>query len=205
MKIVAVSQRIDQSLNSNETRDMLDQKLITFLLAAGFLPVPVPNVIFRLSPEGQFDYHILKIWLEALKPEGIILSGGNDIGQSTERDLTENSLLNYAKFNKLPVLGICRGMQMLAHWAGINVHPVKAHISARHMLYGEISREVNSYHAFSIAGCPEGFKILAQSLDGEIEAIRHQSLNWEGWMWHPEREASFESDDLRRIKALFNE
>ena len=36
----------------------------------------------------------------------------------------------------------------------------------------------------------------------EIEAMRHGTLPWEGWMWHPEREANFSPRDLARMKAL---
>ena len=47
------------------------------------------------------------------------------------------------------------------------------------------------------------FKVIAHSLDGEIEAIKHKSLPWEGWMWHPEREEKFLKEDINRIKNLF--
>jgi putative glutamine amidotransferase len=62
---------------------------------------------------------------------------------------------------------------------------------------------VNSYHGFSLATGPLDFEVLARSEDGEIEAIRHKSLPWEGWMWHPEREENFAARDVQRIKALF--
>jgi putative glutamine amidotransferase len=47
--------------------------------------------------------------------------------------------------------------------------------------------------------------VIARSEDGSIEAIRHTSLLWEGWMWHPEREETFASHDIRRLKMLFGE
>jgi putative glutamine amidotransferase len=80
---------------------------------------------------------------------------------------------------------------------------VKGHLRTRHQLTGTISSEVNSYHGYSIAACPHGFEVLARSEDGEIEAIRHRTLSWEGWMWHPEREDHFAAHDMHRIKALF--
>ena len=43
MNYVAVSQRIDFYFKRNEIRDALDQRIIQFLLKAGYLPVPVPN------------------------------------------------------------------------------------------------------------------------------------------------------------------
>ena len=75
----------------------------------------------------------------------------------------------------------------MSRWAGTKLKRVEGHIRKRHNLKGKI-KEVNSYHAYSIAECPKDLKILALSEDGEIEAIRHSSLPFEGWMWHPERE-----------------
>ena len=194
MKIVAVTQRVINYKLRNEIRDQLDQRLVSFLLVSGFVPVPVPNIINE----------DLKNWLQAVNPKCIVLSGGNDINEHEGRDQTEKTLLEQAELNNLPVLGICRGMQMMGIWAGVNLKPVKNHVRNRHRIMGKITGEVNSYHAFSIDECPKDFKVLARSEDGEIEAIRHRYLYWEGWMWHPEREKKFCSRDINQIKNLFN-
>jgi putative glutamine amidotransferase len=203
MKLVAVSQRVDAFPARNETRDALDQSLITFLLVAGFVPVPVPNRLYKALPDGRSDPEALDAWLAAVKPQAFVLSGGNDIGHCPERDLTEGWLLDHASQHQRPLLGICRGMQMMAHWAGVDLCLVQGHVRTRHRINGEITGEVNSYHGFALATCPVDFEVLASSEDGEIEAIRHQSLPWEGWMWHPEREPNFSVHDIQRIKALF--
>jgi gamma-glutamyl-gamma-aminobutyrate hydrolase PuuD len=193
MKIVAVSQRVDHFPDRNETRDALDQSLAAFVVICGHVPVPVPNALGG----------VISDWLTVVRPEAVVLSGGNDIGQCAERDDTEDALLTYAQERQIPVLGVCRGMQMMAHWAGTGLHPVQGHVRTRHRLVGGITGEANSYHEFALAACPTGFEVLALSEDDEIEAIRHQSLPWEGWMWHPEREARFAERDIQRLKALF--
>ena len=205
MKIVGISQRIDVFPDRNEVRDALDQHLIDFLLAAGFTPIPIPNRLNQTLSDGRHDRGALDVWLSAVRPQGIVLSGGNNIGQFIDRDLTENLLIDYASQNQLPLLGICRGMQVMAQWAGVGLHPAQGHTRTRHSIFGEINGEVNSYHDFSLQTCPEGFRILARSEEGEIEAISHESLSWEGWMWHPEREDFFDSRDIARVKTLFGE
>lgn len=194
MRLVAVSQRVDLFPHRNETRDALDQRLAAFVAVCGHLPVPVPNALNAA----------VRDWLSSVHPAAVLLSGGNDIGRCPERDATELTLLAYAQEHHLPVLGICRGMQMLAHWSGSDLRPVEGHVRTRHCLSGEIAGEVNSYHCLALASCPENFQVLARSEDGEIEAIRHRFLPWEGWMWHPERESEFSQRDIQRFKDLLS-
>jgi putative glutamine amidotransferase len=203
MKTVAVSQRVDSVPDRGEIRDGLDQRLNHYLLEAGYLPVPVPNGLYKTRSNGVQDSGPLKAWISNLAPTAFVLSGGNDIGKCFARDLTESEILKYAQVNQLPVLGICRGMQMMAHMAGTALKRVQGHVRTRHQIYGKISGEVNSYHALALESCPDGYVVLASSEDGEIEAIQHISLPWEGWMWHPERETVATSHDIQRLKAIF--
>ena len=203
MKIVAVSQRVDRYLDREETRDSLDQRLYRFISSAGFFPVAVPNYLCGSDTSQEKNCVHLSRWLEAINPKGFILSGGNDIGYSIERDHTETQLLDHASKCKLPVLGICRGMQMIGNWSGMDLKSVKEHSRTRHLLFGEISGEVNSYHKFALASCPYGYKVIAHSEDREIEAIKSLCLPWEAWMWHPEREPQFVLRDLQRLRCLF--
>jgi putative glutamine amidotransferase len=202
LKLVAVSQRVDAYPDLGEWRDALDQRLGDFLLKAGYLLVPVPNILSTVVPENE---EVLTQWLACVMPSAIVLSGGNDVGSVKARDRTEVSLLRYAEVEQIPVLGICRGMQMMVVHAEGELHAVTGHVRTRHVLHGEIARDVNSYHDFALTACPSGYVVLARSGDDEIEAIRHRSLPWEGWMWHPEREIDFHPDDIARIRMLFGE
>lgn len=164
-----------------------------WLSEAGALPVPVPN------PLGA----VLSEWCEAIQPGAIVLSGGNDVGQSVDRDTTERYLLDYAWGHDLPVLGVCRGMQMMNVWAGGDLIPVNGHVGTRHQLSGSMDGQVNSYHSFGITACPAGFVVLARAEDGGVEAIGHADRPWEGWMWHPERETEFVPEHIDRLRRLF--
>lgn len=196
MKAVAVSQRVDHIHDRGEHRDALDERLTQWLTAAGYLPFPVPNALFAAGG--------LPAWLDRVSPSGLILSGGNDIGREPQRDATEKALLDHALGKRLPLLGICRGMQMIGVWSGTSLKPVTNHVRTRHQVTGAISGEVNSYHNLTLAECPPQFDVLSRSEDDEIEAIRHRQLPWEAWMWHPEREAIFHVRDTSRLKALFS-
>ncbi len=205
MKIVAVSQRIDDYPERNERRDALDQKLSSFLITSGCIPIPAPNGLTKDSARpGAEKQNELGSWLEIFNPNAILLSGGNDVGSCPDRDRTEKNLIEFASKRNLPVLGICRGMQMMATLSGSSLRRVNGHVRTRHVLQGGvISGEANSYHDMSIDSCPTGYHVLARSEDGEIEAIGHDEYPWEGWMWHPEREETFDDRDVKRLRNLF--
>lgn len=199
MKISVISQRVEFLSDRNETRDALDQRLISWITENGILAFPVPNNLIEV---GQ-----LESWLLKIKPDSIILSGGNNLGEYPQRDKTEEFLINYAKKNQLPLLGICRGMQMLGAFAGAKIQQVSGHVKTRNKLKplngGEWPVEVNSFHDFALSDCPSGFEVSAIAEDGVIEAIIHTTLPWEGWMWHPEREDKFSQVDGNRLRRLF--
>jgi putative glutamine amidotransferase len=197
---VAVSQRIDDHPQRSESRDALDRRLIELIVATGHLPVPVPNDL-PLAAETGVN---LNAWLAAVRPCAVLLSGGGDPGHQPARDATESRLLDHALAHGLPVLGLCRGMQVLGLRARAQLRTADGHVGTRHRLVGLLHGDVNSYHRMVLATCPDGYEVLARSGDGEIEAIRHDTLPWEGWMWHPEREPVFRTTDVERMRTLFN-
>jgi len=199
MRKVLVSQRVDDYEDRNEWRDAIDQKLSLLLMDIGLIPVQVPNLL--ISDSGKTEK--LETWIEAINADGLVLSGGNDIGNCPNRDQTETHLLDWAKKKNVPVLGICNGMQRLATYYGASLREVKDHVRVIHELEGKITGKANSFHNFALKECPDEFHIAAVSEDSTIEAIIHRELPWEGWMWHPERKGSDVKRDRERIKKLF--
>lgn len=204
---VCISQRVEFIEDRKEIRDGLDQRVADWVSECGFIPVPIPNCLADpsklLNSQPRLDE-----WLAAVGVDAILLSGGNDVGQCQSRDTTENYIIEWAKRNKKPILGICHGMQQMAHHEGVGMIPVSNHAGENHNLVVRSCDEiglpevVNSYHNFAIEVCPPGYRIIATSPDGVIEAIRNDEDNLEGWMWHPERVSQYREIDLNRFKRL---
>ncbi|MBT4382590.1 MAG: C26 family cysteine hydrolase domain-containing family [Candidatus Marinimicrobia bacterium] len=204
---IGITQRVDKVESYDEWRDTLDQRLIDWVSKLGFVPIPIPNTLIDIVPPNSSQL-TLENWLNTVKIDAILLSGGNDIGDIKQRDLTEKYLLSWAEDNKKPVLGICRGMQMMGVWSGGQLIEVEGHVGMRHNLQLDGTQSevwpdsVNSYHNKVLKECPSLFNILAKSEDGNIEAMEHKVLPWEAWMWHPEREKQFSIIDQERFKRL---
>lgn len=216
-KKTLVSQRIDIVKSYNEIRDALDQRLISIIDDLGGIPIIMPNILKK-----PLDY------LECISPDIIVLSGGNDIVIDNKgddlseivrkRDTTESVLLAYAVKNKIPVLGICRGMQMInVYFGGKLIQNLREsfndHVAVRHDIklephfFNELqvsSYEVNSYHnqGFTHKYLSENLLPIAVSKDGIVEAVRHKTLPIIGIQWHPEREEDLKSIDIFILKKL---
>ena len=192
-KKIGISQRRDPVPNREEVRDGLDVRLVELLWVLGFTPVPLVSQI-----------HDLNSYITELDLDGYILSGGNDIGTCSERDHLECAILDSSKKANLPVLGICRGMQMINHYQGGSLTSLGGHVAKKHNISGQITNyrnyAVNSYHKYGIY--PENLgadlTIVGICDDESIEAISHNVFPWLGIMWHPEREEKI----LKRDKVL---
>lgn len=193
MKPILVSQRVEVFGPHGERRDALAQDWPRFLGAAGLAALPVPN-----------DLAAAKALSTELPWAGLLLTGGNDLvslgGDAGERDAVELWLLEKALLLRRPVLGVCRGMQVLLRRFGARLAPVAGHVGHAHsVVCGPGERSVNSYHRFGCTSVPGELETWAQAPDGVVEGIRHRTLPLVGMMWHPERLTPAHADDL----ALF--
>lgn len=185
--------------------------------AAGGIPVIIAP---KRMPNANMSLLLDRI-------DGLLLSGGADInpilvgedpvpalhGINTERDLFELTLTRLAYNRQIPMLGICRGIQVLAAALGGTImqdiatslphtqlikHSQDAdRATATHFVEAvEGSRiaellgkrfAVNSFHHQAVGQCGPRFRITAQSADGVIEAIESTEMkSIIGVQWHPE-------------------
>ena len=150
-----------------------------------------------------------------MKISGLILSGGDNIGDDEVRDVTENMILNYAISNNLPLIGICRGMQVINTFFGGKVqtldnsnHVDKDHMIniTNHSLFQNQKLQVNSFHHNIITSSDLGKNLSTFAIsqnDNTIEGLIHDNLPIFGVMWHPERNP--DSNSIILIKKIFSQ
>jgi N5-(cytidine 5'-diphosphoramidyl)-L-glutamine hydrolase len=193
---IGIVQRQVTIVDRDEVRDALDVRLPALLWDEGFLPLALAN---RIADPAAY--------LDALALDGLVLSGGDDPGDTPERDAFETASLDHAEARRLPVLAICRGLQVLNLRAGGRLDPVDGHVATRHRVAGPLApsgREVNSYHRVGVLpdGLGADLEVLASAADGCIEAFHHVRLPWTAIMWHPERESPTDPDDRALLRSV---
>ncbi len=145
--------------------------------------------------------------LESL--DGLIIPGGPDVNpgfyneENRECGWLRNSL-DYIQLHVLdafletgrPVLGICRGMQLInVYYGGTLNQNIEGHQKGRHLvenvpgtwcyeIFGQ-TVETNTSHHQSLKDLGEGLYVCAMSQD-TIEAVKHESLPVYAVQWHPE-------------------
>lgn len=150
----------------------------------------------------------------------IIIPGGVDVNPALygelntdsrdiddELDKLELEVLGYAVENHIPVLGICRGLQIINVFFGgtltqnidsCDVHTNIGLVDRVHPsfaeegsfiaeAYGDTEIMVNSAHHQAIKDLGEGLEPIQWSNDGIIEAVEHDEYDIAAVQWHPER------------------
>jgi len=166
--------------------------------------------------------------------DGLLLAGGADLdpagygaephpqttGLRPGRDAAERALVDAALGAGLPVLGVCRGMQLLNVALGGTLvqhlpdvvgheghrgppgefaeHEVRLEAGSRvGRALGEVVA-VRSYHHQGVARVAGALRVAGRAPDGAVEALEHDELPFVvGVLWHPEA-----GDDPRLFEAL---
>lgn len=197
---VALTMRITDAADYHEPRDSISHDWVSTLEGWGMMPLPVPNAVADAVS-----------YLDALSPDLLILTGGDDPGDTPARDRAEGLMLSHAIDIGLPVLGVCRGMQVINQHCGGTAVPVDDHVGARHTIaidpvwrrfYGA-ETTVNSYHRLGVSRSDLGAGLTPTAFDGNdfIEGFRHREKKLAAIMWHPEREHAPAGD--RRLIEQF--
>lgn len=207
MKRIGLSQRVDQIGSYNERRDSIDQAWYKFLLASNYLPIPLPNI----------DKEHIEHLVSELDLDGLILTGGNSLSFldwdakdiAPERDECEAALIKFMLSKKLPVIGVCRGMQVINDYFGGLLSKVNDHIAVKHEITNlsksiALPNSVNSYHSWGIMqdNLAPPLSPIAKDSQGNIEAFVNDEETLLGIMWHPERESPFNEMDIKLLKRI---
>ncbi|GAA4745075.1 gamma-glutamyl-gamma-aminobutyrate hydrolase family protein [Nocardioides endophyticus] len=194
--------------------DLLPTQYADAVEATGGVPLLLPPV----GQTGAADAVVARL-------DGLVISGGADVDPTRyadaphprtaawrpDRDAWEVALLDAAEAASLPVLGVCRGMQVMAVHAGgvLDQHVPDLVHHERHSPGGDAFGEtevvtlaetrvaslvgdrltVNCHHHQSVRTHP-GYDAVARAADGTLEAIESSGDRFcVGVQWHPETAA----------------
>ena len=178
---------------------------------------------------------------------GLILSGGIDIypelyndweskedtgKYNSNRDGFEYKLIEYALKYEIPILGICRGCQLLnVYFNGSLIYDIPTIRKVNHnkidkdtmrlhninivkdtILYNCVNKEtgiVNSSHHQSVDRLGEGLMISSRADDGIIESIEYADKSNKSFLmgiqWHPERLTNYNDEFSKNIYHAFED
>jgi putative glutamine amidotransferase len=192
--------------------------------------------------------YALDNFLDIHKCNGILLTGGEDVhpkfynkmeylplchqyDMDERRDEFELKVIDYTQKNQLPILGICRGLQITNVYFGGTLipdiptsgrpdhsklndtdryHQIDTYLSSHLFdMVGKENGEVNSAHHQGADSIGNGLRISASSTDGIIEALEWEQQEGKSFLmlvqWHPERMIDQQSPFTKNIKQAFLE
>ena len=146
------------------------------------------GVYCEIHPPTQSD-----AWIRDWKPSGVVLSGGPSSVYGDEGPGLQPTVLELA----VPVLGICYGMQLLAHAHGGVVVPGKREYGRAHLALHESNGLFKGFapdedavvwcsHGDHVDDPPEGFVTIASTRDLPVAAFRSTGRPLYGVQFHPE-------------------
>ena len=206
--IIGISSSIivdDSGSFAGYKRAYVNKDYVDAVVRAGGVPLIIP---FTTNKEVIIS--------QAQLIDGLILSYGQEPSQKLgetfpERDTYEMILLEESKKRNIPILGICRGSQLINVAAGgtlyqdlslipgnilkhnqVNKPTLKTHIikieenSIISSIFGKETM-VNSFHHQAIDKVADDFIVVARASDGVVEAIEHKTYKFlVAVQWHPE-------------------
>lgn len=206
---IGLTQYVDVLNDKSARKDCLDQAWTHLIVEYGMMPIPLPNCIEDAA-----------MIVSELRLDGLVLTGGNDLSHmdkaicpAIERDKFEHKLLDVCAKKDIPVLGVCRGMQVLGTHYGSELVAVGGHVTNGHPLVVDNSarmplggyNEVNSFHHYGFLKDSVGSEliIVASATGNVVEAVVHKKSRQWGIMWHPERAPRNDKNAIV-FKTLFN-
>ncbi len=211
-------------------RNTIGDDYITSIVKAGGIPVAIPVNI----PHADLPLLIQKL-------DGLLLSGGEDVnplifGEQPQwglgeidiyRDELEIELTKIAIEQKKPILGICRGLQVLNIVCGGGIiqdipSQHKQSIQHRqkgprfllshtvdmveetllHKIIGKTTMAVNSFHHQGISKLAPNLVANCHSTDGIIEGIEDKEGNILAVQWHPENLCKTTQENIKLFQWL---